>query len=535
MEHGDDAKTEEKFLVVPIQMRTTDEHAWTPIPTAASSRSLQAESRAARAYSSFVRLCETWFGFQISGFFRPSVCGFRVWSFAVGLWLFSPTAGAQVEVWLTAPLGAARFQKQAESLRFANAEATAPTIQVEENRSFQTIDGFGFCLTGGSALHLNQMSAPARAALLTELFSSNGNGIGTSYLRVSIGASDLDDHAFSYDDLPPGQSDPELARFSLNPDRANVIPVLKEILAIAPTLKILGSPWSPPTWMKTNHDSVGGSLDPKYYEAYAKYFVKYLQGMEAEGIPIDAVTVQNEPLNPHNNPSLLMLAPEQAVFIKHHLGPALKAANLTTKIIAYDHNADRPDYPLVILNDPEAGPYVDGSAFHLYRGSIDALSKVHDAYPDKNLYFTEQWVGAPGNLRGDLDWHVKTLIIGATRNWSRTVLEWNLASNPDLTPHTDRGGCTRCLGAITIEGDKITRNPAYYVIAHAAKFARPGSVRIGSNELDSLPNVAFQTPAGQRVLIVVNTGEAAQTFNISWRGQRCRATLPIAAVATYVW
>jgi glucosylceramidase len=453
-----------------------------------------------------------------------------------GALLLAHTAlSGQVELWLTSPQETARFEKQALKLSFEAMTPLEPAIEIDERRTFQTIDGFGFCLTGGSAQHLRRMSPTARAALLADLFSTRGSGIGTSYLRVSIGASDLNDHVFSYDDLPAGQTDPELTRFSLEPDRAEVIPMLKEILAINPALKILGSPWSPPVWMKTNHDTVGGSLDAKFYPAYANYFVKYILGMKAEEIRIDAITVQNEPLHPGNNPSLLMLAAEQAEFIKHYLGPALRTARLSTKIILYDHNADRPDYPISILDDPEARQFVDGSAFHLYRGPIEALSKVHDAYPDKNLYFTEQWVGAPGDLRADLDWHVKTLIIGATRNWSRTVLEWNLSSNPELTPHTDRGGCNRCLGAVTIDGDNVTRNPAYYIIAHAAKFVRPGSVRIGSNELEQLPNVAFRSPTGRRVLIVENAGQHSQTFDISWHGQRCRSTLKDGAVATYMW
>ena len=441
----------------------------------------------------------------------------------------------EVEWWLTSPGESARFEKQADVVSFTLREAIQPTIELDEKQQFQTIDGFGFCLTGGSATHLAHLSADARTALITELFSTNGTGIGSSYLRVTIGASDLNDHVYSYDDLPPGQTDPELGRFSLEPDRVEVLPVLKQILAINPELKILASPWSPPAWMKTNHDTVGGSLDPKFYQPYAKYFVKYVQAMRAEGIRIDAITVQNEPLNPGNNPSLLMLASEQAEFIRHYLGPAFRNAGVASKIVVYDHNADHPDYPLAILDDPQARQFVDGSAFHLYRGPIDALSRVHNAYPSKNVYFTEQWVGAPGNLRSDLRWHVKTLIIGATRNWSRAVLEWNLASNPELQPHTDRGGCDRCLGAVTIDGNKVIRNPAYYIIAHASKFVRPGSVRIASNYLDHLPNVAFKTPAGTTVLLVLNDTPATQTFDISWHGQRCRCQLKNGAVGTYVW
>jgi glucosylceramidase len=177
---------------------------------------------------------------------------------------------------------------------------------------------------------------------------------------------------------------------------------------------------------------------------------------------------------------------------------------------------------------------VDGTAFHLYAGKIDAMSAVHGAHPDKHLYFTEQWVGAPGDLRSDLGWHTRELTIGASRNWSRTVLEWNLAADPKYEPHTP-GGCTECLGALTIDGNGVTRNPAYYIIAHASKFVRPGSVRIASNELPGLPNVAFLTPGGRRVLIVLNDGRSSQTFGIRDGGNVATSTLPTGAVGTYVW
>ncbi|HWE38308.1 MAG TPA: glycoside hydrolase family 30 beta sandwich domain-containing protein [Isosphaeraceae bacterium] len=452
-----------------------------------------------------------------------------------GAFLGASNAHAQrVELWLTDPGGSSRFEKQKAGLTFGGAEDKDPTIRVDRKTTYQAIDGFGYTLTGGSAGHILRMDADARAALLRELFATDGNGLGVSYLRVSIGASDLNERAFSYDDLPPGKVDPELAKFSLAPDRTDVIPVLKEVLKIAPALKVMGSPWSPPAWMKSNRDTVGGSLKPEFYGAYANYFVKYIQGMKAEGIRIDAVTVQNEPLHPGNNPSLLMEAREQAAFIKGHLGPAFKRAGLDTKIIIYDHNCDRPDYPLTILNDPKARRFVDGTAFHLYAGKIDALSAVHAAFPDKNLYFTEQWVGAPGDLRGDLDWHTRELTIGATRNWSRTVLEWNLAADSKYLPHTP-GGCTSCLGAVTIDGNTVTRNPAYYIVAHASKFVRPGSVRIATNELPTLPNVAFTTPGDRTVVIVLNDARSSQTFGIRDGDRLVTSTLPAGAVGTYVW
>ncbi|SFQ05258.1 glycoside hydrolase family 30 protein [Hymenobacter arizonensis] len=437
-------------------------------------------------------------------------------------------------LWLTTPDKSALFQRQAGLLRFGASTNNQPTIAVDDTKIFQEIDGFGYCLTGGSALLLHRMGAPERARLLQELFGTDGSNIGVSYLRLSIGASDLDERVFSYDDLPAGQTDPTLARFSLAPDREHLLPVLREILAIAPRLDIMASPWSPPAWMKTNENSKGGSLKPEFYDAYARYLVRYIQEMRAEGVRIDAITIQNEPLHPGNNPSLLMPAEQQAEFIKHSLGPAFRAEKLDTKIIAYDHNADRPDYPIAILNDQEARQYVDGSAFHLYAGSIEALSQVHDAHPDKNLYFTEQWIGAPGKFPTDLAWHTNNLIIGATRHWARTVLEWNLAADPQQNPHTP-GGCTECLGALTLAGNTVTRNPAYYIIAHASKFVRPGSRRIASNGPQTLPNVAFRTPNGQTVLVVLNTAAQPQVFNLRFRGKAAGARLAGGAVGTFVW
>lgn len=440
-----------------------------------------------------------------------------------------------VAFWLTSPESKIYFQQQDISLLFTSASNQNPVIEVDTVKTFQTIDGFGNCLTGGSAMHIHKMDAVSRAALLKELFSTDGKSIGLSYLRVSIGASDLDESVFSYNDLPAGVTDVEMTKFDLGHDRLHLIPVLKEILAINPDIKILGSPWSAPVWMKTNNDTRGGSLKPEYFDAYAKYFVKYILAMKSEGIRIDAITIQNEPLHPGNNPSMYMTAGDQTLFIKKSLGPAFVSAGINTRIIVYDHNANRPDYPLAILNDPEAAKYVDGSAFHLYEGTIDALSQVHNAFPDKNLYFTEQWVGAPGNLKEDLIWHVGTLIIGGTRNWCRNVLEWNMAADPNNDPHTDRGGCDRCLGTITIDGNKITRNPAYYILAQASKFVRPGSVRVDSNLPANLPNVSFKTPSGQKVLIVLNDAIKLQKFDIRFNGKSVSTALEKGAVGTYVW
>jgi glucosylceramidase len=441
---------------------------------------------------------------------------------------------SEVEYWVTKSDQSALLEKQSLRLQFGSGKNDFPTIEIDSTQSYQSIDGFGYTLTGGSAWLINKFQDSKKTALLEELFSTKENAIGVSYLRISIGASDLDASVFTYNDLPAGETDPELKKFSLEPDKENLIPLLQQILKINPDIKIMGSPWTPPVWMKTNNNSVGGKLKPEYYETYAQYFVKYIQGMAAEGIKIDAITIQNEPLNPKNNPSLEMQAAEQASFIKKNLGPAFKKAGIKTKILLYDHNADRPDYPMDILKDADAAQYVDGSAFHLYGGKIEALSEVHDAFPDKNIYFTEQWVGGPSNFGGDLNWHVQNLIIGATRNWSKNVLEWNLAADPEYKPHTN-GGCTSCLGALTISNNAITRNVAYYIIAHASKFVRPGAVRIASNITNDLQNVAFKNTDGKKVLIVLNNDADTQHFNVQFNGKTFTNKLDKGAVATYVW
>ncbi|PLW95631.1 MAG: glucosylceramidase [Marinilabiliales bacterium] len=446
-----------------------------------------------------------------------------------------PVTGKEVDVtlFLSTYNGIAKFSRQNVTFTEAS-ENSYPTITINPDDRFQEMDGFGFTLTGGSAMHLSRMSHAGRAKILNELFAHDDENIGVSYLRISIGASDLDVAPFSYNDLPQGETDEEMLQFSLDPDRQYLIPILNDILAINPDIKILGSPWSAPTWMKTNGATIGGELKPEFYEAYARYFVKYIEGMAAEGITIDAITIQNEPLHPGNNPSMYMPAVDQAEFIKTSLGPALEAAGIKTKIIIYDHNADRTDYPIGILNDPDAKKYVDGSAFHLYGGEIGNLSEVHNAHPDKNLYFTEQWIGAPGNFGEDMLWHMQNLIIGAPRNWCKNVLEWNLAANSNLEPHTS-GGCTECLGALTIDGDIVTRNPAYYIIAHASKFIRPGAVRINSNMPSGLPNVAYQTTDGDIVIIVLNASDITQSFNIEWNEVLITPTLEAKSVGTFIW
>ncbi len=455
---------------------------------------------------------------------------------AVALLPLPSAAQKDATLWLTRPDRSALLAEQSPRLAFTSAPPSGQVIDVDSAKTYQTIDGFGHALTGGSAMLIHRMAADKRAALLHNLFTTEGDGIGVSYLRVTVGSSDMNDHVYSYDDLPEGQTDPDMAHFSLAPDQADVIPVLKEILAINPKIKILASPWSAPLWMKTTGKAQGGVLLPEYFPAYAKYWVKYIQGMKAEGITIDALTIQNEPLNEKNTPSMVMLAPEQADFIEHDLGPAFQKAGIQTKILLYDHNLDHPAYVTSILKDPDAAKYVDGSAWHLYGGKVEAMTQVHDAFPTKNIYFTEQSTTEhDGVTTLNLAEPVASVIIGVTRNWSRNVLLWNLAADPKAGPHTSDGGCDACYGALTIDGDNVTRLLAYYVLAHASKFVPPGSVRIDSNHLDALPNVAFKTPEGKEVLIVSNPGDAPQSFAVRYKSKSFATSLAAGSVGTYVW
>ena len=407
-------------------------------------------------------------------------------------------------------------------------------IDVNVDQTFQIMDGFGFALNGGSALNLYNMNSTIRESLLEEFFGQTNQSIRVSYLRISVGASDLDEFPFSYNDLLSGEVDLEMKKFSLKQDERYLIPILKEILAISPNIKIMASPWSAPTWMKSNKKTKGGSLLPEFYDAYSKYFVKYIRSMAEKNILIDAITVQNEPLHDGNNPSMHMSSIEQLNFVKDYLGPAFLRNNISTKIIIYDHNADNINYPISILNDTTARKFVDGSAFHLYGGNINNLSVLKKAHPDKNLYFTEQWVGFPSDLYGDLRWHVRNIIIGASRNWCKTIIEWNLASDENQEPHT-KGGCRNCLGAVTVANNSVDRNTAYYAIAHVSKFVPPGSKRINSSSTSHLPNVAFLTENNKIVLVVLNDSDEEINFNINSNEKSIHSSLTAGSVGTYIW
>jgi glucosylceramidase len=435
--------------------------------------------------------------------------------------LLSTGLNAQTaEVWLTQGGGSARLSQQG-SLTFGANSGSATTITINEGTTYQSVDGYGFTLTQGSAKVIAAMGATEQNALLNELYGANG--IGMSIVRIGIGATDMSDWSYSYRDG---------ASFSLQgPDLTYTIPILKKILAINPNIKVLATPWSAPMWMKTSGSFTGGTLKAENYESYGQYWVDYMNAMKAQGINIWAVTPQNEPLNGHNDPSMTLTKENELGLINNFIGPKLRAAGFNCKIICYDHNCDNTDHPTYVANNSS---YVDGAAFHLYAGSISALTTFRNN-TGKNVYFTEQYTGAAGSFSGDLVWHTQNVTIGSANNWSRTAFGWNLATDPNWGPHT-AGGCTDCKGAVTLSGNSVTRNQGYYIIGHFSKFVKPNAVRIGSSSNHgNLITTAFRNSDGSKVVQVLNNSGGALTFRVVWNNSSFTYTLSASSVATFKW
>lgn len=414
-------------------------------------------------------------------------------------------------------------------------------ITINEATVYQTMDGFGASLTDSSAsLIWNQLSSAQQSALMQQLFSPS-TGIGISFLRQPMGASDFSASGnYSYDDMPAGQTDTAMANFSIAHDTAYILPLLKQALSLNPALKVVGLPWSPPAWMKTSGTMNGGNINPAYYASLAQYFVLFVQAYQQQGVPIYAVSPQNEPLNSNTSyPTAYLAAADETTFVVNYLGPALQGAGLSqTKIFAYEHNWDHPEYAQTVLGS-SAGSFVAGSSFHCYAGDESAQTTVETAYPAKDIWFTECSGTAGSSFAGDLVWNAHHLLIGATRNWARSVSLWNLALDQNSGP--TNGGCMNCRGVVTIDRSvtpaKISFNVEYYVLGHLAKFVTPGAKRIDSNTfgMGSIEDVAFHNPDGSKVLLVLNSGQSAGSFSVQWNGQAFESTLAAGALATYNW
>lgn len=426
-------------------------------------------------------------------------------------------------------------------LTFGAARTPNLTITVNDAVKYQQIDGFGASLTDSSAWLLwNKLTEAQRKEALQMLFSPS-KGIGLSVLRQPMGASDFALSDYSYDDLPAGsnqQGDPQLQHFSIDHDRAYILPLLREALGLNPNLKIIASPWSPPGWMKTSGSMIQGALLPSAYAPLAKYFVQFVQQYEAAGVPIYAITMQNEPMYiPNDYPGMNLTAREQSEFLGNSLGPAFRDARLKTKILVFDHNWDLIAYPIQVLSDAKAAAFAAGTATHCYGGNVTAQNELHERFPDKDIWMTEcsggEW------QKGKLLQEQVRLVIGATRNWAKSVVLWNLALDQNHEPFL--GGCTTCRGVITVnhasQPTKIEPTVDYTALAHASKFVMSGAYRVESNTFGegSLEDVAFRNPDGSIVLLVLNSGGSTATFNIGWAGKYAAYKLPPASVATFRW
>jgi glucosylceramidase len=450
-----------------------------------------------------------------------------------------------------------KLRFRSENRRELRREPHVPVINVYPSRRYQKIDGFGASLTDAAAwLFAKKLPADLTRSTFESLFSRK-DGIGISFLRQPIGSSDLSVTFYSYDDLckqtttacttPSNLSDPDLKHFSLAHDQEYILPLLREALAINPEIKIMLTPWSPPGWMKSSGSMLG--FDPKtrqpatlllsFYQAYANYLVKTIQGYQAAGVPVYAISVQNEPLYAAPTYSgMYMSAVEQAAFISTALAPAMSAAGLKTKVLIYDHNWDHPEYPESVLKDRKVRRLVAGVAWHHYAGDPSVMTEFHRQFPSEGEWVTEAGGGAW--QKGKIITQEAAELIASMRNWARSYVIWPLATDQDHGPHV--GGCDVCRGVLTLDvsdpqNPVVRPEPDYYVLGHASAFVLPGAVRIESDEPEgtSLKDVAFRNPDGTIVLYTLNDGAHSQFFRIHFKGKITQTVLPAGTLATYIW
>jgi glucosylceramidase len=454
-----------------------------------------------------------------------------------------------VTIYVTTNNRSQDFKKQAAD--FSSKSNMSPTtIKLNPAERFQTMDGFGAAITGSTAFNLMKMTKENRTKFLKETFSPT-EGMGQSYVRISIGCSDFSLSEYSLCDTPG------IENFGLTSEETDyVIPVLKEILAINPDLKIMGSPWTPPQWMKVNNLTdlqpfnswTSGQLNPAYYGDYATYFVKWIQAMNQNGIKIYSVTPQNEPLNRGNSASLYMGWEEQFEFVQNHLVPQFKAASLSTKIYLFDHNynydnmADQNGYPMKIYDAGIDSEVVAGAAYHNYGGDKAELLKVQSRYPDRELVFTETSIGTWNdgrNLQVRLIDDMREVALGTVNNGCKAVIVWNLMLDTERGPNRE-GGCQTCYGAVDIDisdFSTITRNSHYYIIGHLSSVVKPGTVRIGTTGFSDpgFIHSAFENTDGTYAVVLLNSTSASKSITLDDGKQHFTYEVPANSVISYKW
>lgn len=454
-----------------------------------------------------------------------------IWSGSALSSLPIKAAGPSVEVWMTRDNLSTALQRQGDIVFQQDSPGNQRTIDVNDFLKYQQMDGFGASMTDSSAwLISHQLSNSKRAEVMERLFGQSG--IELSMLRQTIGASDFNWEMYSYADTA---WDWNLNNFSINRDKPYIIPMVKAALTKNPQIKVMASPWSAPGWMKSTGSMIGGYLNHDSYEVYAQYLRRFIQSYQSEGIPIYAITPQNEPLFNGSNeyPTMYMSVDDQTKFIRDHLGPALRGSGLQTKIIAYDHNYDQYTYPRDVLNNTAAASYIAGSAFHHYGGDVTAMTTLHNLHPNKDIWFTE---GGFGSWNDGFKNQIREMI-NVTRNWSKSYILWNIAldqnNGPSLLSNSINYGMLRIRSDAQ---DQVTYNNQYYAMGHLSKFVVPGAYRVDTNTYaNSLDNVAFQNPDGSKVLVVANSENQNQTFKARWGNQSFTYTIPAGSALTFKW
>ncbi|MGA8865421.1 MAG: glycoside hydrolase family 30 beta sandwich domain-containing protein [Candidatus Sulfotelmatobacter sp.] len=436
----------------------------------------------------------------------------------------------EIKVWVTSDK--LRFAPAASiSWKSASAGSAAKAIVLDPNARYQEILGFGAAFTDAACYMFNQLSAPARDQLFHELFHSSEMNL--SVCRTCIGASDYSTKLYSYDE---GDPDPDLKRFSIEHDRAYILPMLREARKANPDLFLFSSPWSPPGWMKSGGSMLGGSMRRKYFEPYADYFLKFLQAYSAEGVPVQAVTVQNEVDTDQDGrmPACIWPQEYEIAFVGEHLGPLLKENDVATKIWILDHNYNLWGRAIAELDNKQLRKYCDAVAWHGYVGTPDMMTRVHEAHPDAQMYWTEGGSDytSPDYLTDWVKWGRTYIVV--LRNWCQSITGWNLALDEKGRPNI---GPFPCGGLVTINSATraITRSGQYWGFAHFARAIRRGARRFDSQgDVADVTHAAFENADGQRVVVVANSGKA-QSATLRMGGAEAELALQPNSLTTLAW
>ena len=432
---------------------------------------------------------------------------------------------------------------------FDQSSPQSPNAVRFTDETFQTVDGFGLAITQASCYNLLRMSLEDRTKLLTELFSPTA-GAGSSLIRVCIGGSDFSMDEYTWCDKEG------MANFAVHEsEKTFLFPILDEIYQINPNVQIIGSPWSCPIWMKVPDGSpiagwTSGRLNPKYYADYADYFVKWIQEMQKRGYMVKYVTLQNEPLNRGNSMSLYMPWEDQRDFLKV-VGPAFRKAGLKTEILLFDHNynyddkADQKSYPLKIYADEEAAQYAAGSAWHNYGGSVSELDKIHQAAPEKGIWFTEASIGTwnyAGHGFGEqFREDFREIVMGTLKRWGKGITLWNMMLDNEGKPYRP-GGCSTCYGAVSIDQKSyglktVDRKSHWYDVVHPSVVIKPGAVRIGTTgrTAANVTYLAFRNPDKSYAVLFLNEGSNPEQFVFATDAHSVPITVPAKSVVSATW